>query len=319
MSLSFFALQVLFSILAFAGTLHSAWDIKLEKGLKQFQGRLYFRHDWLGNANLSILSSIGFLWAANWLAMSETVPQHISTLIWLVAIGNLIRIALQTWEFQMNSHQEEPLEVQRRLLQLQHQLHKLHEKEALGTQLEKTNESQEMLDRYGAHFKRVLMTIENHLIYGEHEHAERVITLFSRHLRQLLHEGSSPFLPLENSIEHIKTHLEMMTVLTGRRFICEVDDDMLDETTLKRCTERFKLSPWVEESVWPFFSPAERSLQPLQPMILVIDIEDNSVVLTFSGDDLNQERAIPQAQFRLLGTPSAAKIEHHYSEPMLVT
>jgi hypothetical protein len=54
-------------------------------------------------------------------------------------------------------------------------------------------------------------------------------------------------------------------------------------------------------------------------MILVIDIEDNSVVLTFSGDDLNQERAIPQAQFRLLGTPSAAKIEHHYSEPMLVT
>jgi hypothetical protein len=319
MSLSFFALQMTFSMLAFAGTFHSAWDMKFKKDFKKLKSPLSLSHDWLRKPSISILSSIGFVWAATCLAQSVAMPQRLSLLIWLVAVGNLVRVTLQTWKFQLNSPQEEPIEVQRRLLQLQHQLHKLHEKEALDAQLEKTNQSQEMLDRYGAHFKRVLMTIENHLIYGENEHAERVITLFSRHLRQLLHEGSTPFLSLENSIEHIKTHLELMAVLTGHRFVCDVDDDMLDANTLKRCTERFQLSPWVEERVWPFFSLAERSLNALHPMTLVIDIESNRVILTFSGHDLHQGRAIPQAQFRLLGDPSLTAIEQAYSESMLAT
>jgi hypothetical protein len=96
---------------------------------------------------------------------------------------NFIRAASKAWKIEWKPKEDTPMEVQRRLLQLQHQLHKLHEKEALGLQLEKTNQSQQTLNRYGEHFKRVLLTIENHLIYGEHDHAEHVITLFSRHLR----------------------------------------------------------------------------------------------------------------------------------------
>jgi hypothetical protein len=110
-----------------------------------------------------------------------------------------------------------------------------------------------------------------------------------------------------------------MAVLTGHRFVCDVDDDMLDANTLKRCTERFQLSPWVEERVWPFFSLAERSLNALHPMTLVIDIESNRVILTFSGHDLHQGKAVPQAQFRLLGNPSFTAIEQAYSDSMLAT
>ena len=319
MSVDFLLLQTTFSVLAFAGMHRTGTAAQFEKRFQRFKSPLPSVHNRLSKDTTSMLSSIAFVWGASWLLHHTILPQHSAVLLWFLAIGNLLRVVFQTWRFQLNSAQEEPLEVQRRLIQLQFQLQKLHEKEALGAQLVKTNQSQATLDRYGEHFKRVLINIENHLIYGEHEHAELVITLFSRHLRQLLHEGSSPFLSLENSIEHIKTHLELMAVLTGQRFICDVDDDMLDAHTLKRHTERFQLGPWVEERVWPFFSLAERSLQPMQPMTLLIDIEGNKVVLTFSDHDLHESRTIPQAQFRLLGSPSSGLVEREYSESMRVT
>jgi hypothetical protein len=95
-----------------------------------------------------------------------------------------------------------------------------------------------------------------------------------------------------------------MALLTGERFICDVDDDMLDKATLKRCTERFQLGPWVEESVWPYFSLAERSLSSLDPITLVIDAEEDQVTLTFTGNIANKADGLHPAHFRLLGSYS---------------
>jgi len=302
MPFGFLSLQFALSALALSGCIRKDWNSG-NRGFVPVQEKRpgYVSFLFL---NPSLIVSIGFLWTLSILALIAPLPHALLGIIWALAFANFIRAASRAWKIEWKPKEDAPMEVQRRLLQLQHQLHKLHEKEALGLQLEKTNQSQQTLNRYGEHFKRVLLTIENHLIYGEHDHAEHVITLFSRHLRQLLHEGSSPFLSLEDSISHIKTHLELMALLTGERFICDVDDDMLDKATLKRCTERFQLGPWVEESVWPYFSLAERSLSSLDPITLVIDAEEGQVTLTFTGNIANKADGLHPAHFRLLGSYS---------------
>jgi len=315
MSVGFFSVQFAFSVLATAGTLHFASGETSGNGKNASHNsasNVNFRNITI---NLPLLIALVSLWTATSLASTDVLPSALFAFIWLLAFASVVHIAWKAWQIEFSPAHEAPTLVHRRLLQLQHQLLKLHEKEALGAQLEKTNQSQETLNQYGEHFKRVLITIENHLIYGEHEHAEHVITLFSRHLRQLLHEGSSPFLSLENSIDHIKTHLDLMALLTGNRFICDVDDDMLDSTTLLRCTERFQLSPWVEERVWPFFSLAERSLKDLHPMTLVIDVENDEVLFTFSGQETESNGALAPGKFRLLGNSETPKksIEHPHA------
>ena len=298
----FLSLQCALSILAISGCIQKDWNSN-ERRIHSARGN----RPWYVSAlapNPSLIISIGLLWIVSILSAMTQCPPTLLGIIWLMAFAHFIHAASAAWKIDWKPKEDAPMEVQRRLIQLKHQLHKLHEKEALGLQLEKTNQSQQTLNRYGEHFKRVLLTIENHLIYGEHDHAEHVITLFSRHLRQLLHEGSSPFLPLEDSISHIKTHLELMALLTGERFICDVDDGMLDKATLRRCTERFQLGPWVEESVWPYFSLAGRSLKNLDPITLIIDVEEDQVTLTFSGNNSNQSYGLQPTHFRLLGSSS---------------
>tara|TARA_B100000768_G_scaffold180092_1_gene199224 strand:+ start:651 stop:1607 length:957 start_codon:yes stop_codon:yes gene_type:complete len=259
---------------------------------------------------LSLISLWGISIASHVFDVAETI----ALTLWTVAMVCLALSGSNVWLKSMPDTNEAPVEVQRRLIQLQHQLQKLHEKEALVLQLEKTNQSQQILNRYGEHFKRVLITIENHLIYGEHEHAEQVITIFSRHLRQLLHEGSTPFIALKDSIEHIKTHLEMMALLTGSRFLCDVDDDMLDEETRNRCTERFQLSPWVEECMWPYFSLAERSLKELNPVTLMIDAGEDEVNLSFCGQFSDQDNELLGRDFRLLGSSNFSAVGSRQSK-----
>ena len=300
MPIGFLSLQFALSALAISGGIRKDWNSS-ERGMRSVKGDRPW-NVWVLFLSPSLIVSIGLLWSISILAAITQLPPALLGIIWTLAFARFIHAASKAWKIQWKPKDDEPMEVQRRLIQLQHQLHKLNEKEALGLQLEKTNQSQQILNRYGEHFKRVLLTIENHLIYGEHDHAEHVITLFSRHLRQLLHEGSSPFLSLEDSISHIKTHLELMALLTGERFICDVDDGMLDKATLKRCTERFQLGPWVEESVWPYFSLAERSLKSLDPITLIIDVEEDRLTLTFYGNKSSQSEALNAAHFRLLGS-----------------
>ena len=185
MPFGFLSLQFALSALALSGCIRKDWNSN-KRGVDSIQenrpGYVSFLF-----LNPSLIVSIGFLWALSILAAIAPLPPALLGIMWTLAFANFIRAASQAWKIEWKPKEDTPMEVQRRLLQLQHQLHKLHEKEALGLQLEKTNQSQQTLNRYGEHFKRVLMTIENHLIYGEHDHAEHVINLFYQHLRQLLH------------------------------------------------------------------------------------------------------------------------------------
>ena len=188
----------------------------------------------------------------------------------------------------------------------------MEERNRVDSVLNRVAHSESALGQITERLALILATIENHLLMGDHAHAERIITVFARHLRQTLYEGSMPFLPLSETIEHIQTHFDLMHLLTGKRISCDIDDGMLDDLTLTRHTATFLLSDWAQRTLWPYFQLAERSLEPLGDSILEMDI---------FGDELVVRCAPPQSmyltegshnehiqhRFKLLGDPSAAQ------------
>ena len=215
--------------------------------------------------------------------------------IWL--IFNLQAGTPQETERRIDS----PETIHSRLLQLRLQLQRLYEKERLSLRLEKAEQSQMVMDRYDQRFQIILIAIEHHLTFGDHERAERIITLFSRHLRHILYEGSVPFLTLGNTIDHIKTHLKLMELLTAGRFNCDIDDGMLEANHLLRCTESLRISPWVESMVWPFFEWAERNTGTIEPMHLFLDVVDGEITLTCSHSGINTAQISNSHRLKLLG------------------
>jgi hypothetical protein len=205
-----------------------------------------------------------------------------SLVTWALAHVGIILASWKGWNMSPNLHVESPKAVQNRLIQLRQQLDKLREKEQLDGILNKTAISHHAMSLFSERFELILMTIENHLLVGDHEQAEQIITSFARHLRQILYEGHTPFLPLADSIEHVQTQLTLMEKLTGARFCCDIDDGMLDDATRSRYTQPLQISAWVQEALWPYFSLAERSLEPVGNSIVSFDLEGSQLVVSFT-------------------------------------
>jgi len=235
-----------------------------------------------------------------------------SLVTWALANSGIILISWKEWNMTPNLHAESPKAVQYRLTQLRQQLDKLREKEQLDGVLNKTATSHHAISLFSERFELILMTIENHLLVGDHEQAEQIITSFARHLRQILYEGHTPFLPLTDSIEHVQTQLTLMEKLTGARFCCDIDDGMLDDSTRSRYTQPLQISTWVQEALWPYFSLAERSLEPVGNSIVSFDLEGNQLVVSFSPPQsmyLPEEPAkkYVRKSFRILGCAHGMK------------
>ena len=242
-------------------------------------------------------------------AALSTSPLAIA--LWAVCTAIALAFCHDCFDFTPVLNAESHRHIQSRLEFLRSQLQRLEERSQLDTVLTRVSHSESALGKITDRFELILGTIENHLLMGDHGQAERIITVFARHLRQTLYEGSMPFLPLSETVEHIQTHFDLMHMLTGMRFSCDVDDGMLDELTLERHTATFVISDWAQRTLWPYFQLAERSLEPIGDSVLSMDLFGNELVVTFAPPESMylpegaSEQSVTQ-RFNLLGDPSAA-------------
>jgi len=253
------------------------------------------------------LSCLGFI-AVTFTSFSWSIAT------WSLAMSGIIFNTWKSWNMSPKLHQESPKTVQNRLTQLRQQLEKLREKEQLDTVLHKTALSHHAMSLFSERFELILVTIENHLMVGDHEQAEQIITSFARHLRQILYEGHTPFLPLADSIEHVQTQLTLMEMLTGARFCCDIDDGMLDDTTRARYTQPLQISTWVQEALWPYFSLAERSLESVGNSVVSFDLEGNQLMVSLSPPQSmylpeDAEKQLIRKSFRMLGHAHVVKLQ----------
>lgn len=239
--------------------------------------------------------------------------QPASMAVWSVCNIAVIALSYACWDFKPVLNAESHRHIQSRLEFLRSQLQRLEERNQLDTVLSRVSHSEDALGKISGRFELILATIENHLLIGDHEKAERIITVFARHLRQTLYEGSMPFLPLSDTIEHIQTHFDLMHMLTGMRLSCDVDDGMLDVPTKERHTATFIISDWAQCTLWPYFQLAERSLESLGDTVLSMDLIGDELVLSFSPPETmylpeGASTHVVTGRFKLLGDPSASPV-----------
>lgn len=167
----------------------------------------------------------------------------------------------------------------RKLREAREVLVRLEAKEELGRRLTKSQFSLSALNRYEDQFHSTLLAIEQHLMLGESDHAEEVIVVFARHLRHVLQEGSLPFIPLHESIEYIRTHVQLMGLLTNNRFHCllEVHPECIESGD--RMTESLILTPWIEQWIWPLFELGERQKNILPTIRITLEKHGDEITV----------------------------------------
>jgi hypothetical protein len=174
-------------------------------------------------------------------------------------------------------------EQQARLMDLRGQLARLHEQERMALRIQQTESEKHVLGEAFRRFDAILITIEQHLALGDTEKAERLITLFGKHLRGILSEASSPFIRLNDSLEGIRNYLTLMEALTDDRLIIDLDDGMIEPEHGVRMTRNLEITPWVESQTWALFETAERQSMVSTPHLITADLEGGDVV--FQLDD----------------------------------
>ena len=275
--------------------------------------RLYQKTSGHAAPKRSANQSIGVLVAtgcAMGCAMLGSAPWALGT--WAASTAGIVAVLIAGRKVEDVLHTETAQHLGQRLGFLKSQLDRLEERNRLDSVLNRVAHSESALGKITERFELILATIENHLLMGDHAHAERIITVFARHLRQTLYEGSMPFLPLSETIEHIQTHFDLMHLLTGKRISCDIDDGMLDDLTRSRHTATFLLSDWAQRTLWPYFQLAERSLETLGDSILEMDIFGDELVVRYAPP---QSMYLPEGshnkhiehRFTLLGDPSAVQ------------
>lgn len=243
-------------------------------------GRKVLRANWAGIPAVGMgllglgLGAVGAMGAAadiHWAGSFAWVGTVFMVLSWL----GFSRLVKDFYCGQPNAE----VRMNQRLMDLRGQLARLEERERMRQRMENTRQSRDVMERTTDRFQAILVAVEHHIAYGEMDRAERIITTFGKHLRQILHEGSIPFLSLQSTLESIQTHTELMESLTAYRFICDLDEDALEEEHLTRFTESLRLTPWVEALLWPFYERAERSLEPMESVRLQVLVEKGDVVI----------------------------------------
>lgn len=210
---------------------------------------------------------------------------HSLVMVWRILAG------LRQWGRQDSLATSEQ---QAQLMDVRGQLARLHEQERMALRIQQTETEREVLADAYRRFDAILLTIEQHLLLGDTERAERLITLFGKHLRGVLNEASSPFIRLNDTLEAIRNYLSLMEALTDERLLIDLDDGMIEPENGVRMTRNMEITPWVEAQTWPLFEAAERLTDVAEPHLITADLEGGEVV--FRLDDG------PSLRLKLMGS-----------------
>ena len=106
------------------------------------------------------------------------------------------------------------------------------------------------IDKSILRLERILDILHKFIVDGDEILAESILTRFSKHLRQLLHECASNNIEVSTNVEHLDCILGLLSSLNHNRWAFEIDTDGLAEIDLGRGVKSMTTSPWVFEKLW---------------------------------------------------------------------
>ena len=159
-------------------------------------------------------------------------------------------------------------------MQSRNQTMRLSELRTLNDRLDRSKDETNSLEKSVQRLETILSELERLIEDEKIASSESLLTRFSKHLRQLLHEGASPTLKIDENIEYVEGGLALMSAMNQHSWAYEINTDQIEPIDINRKVKTMVLSTWVFEQLWD--------------VILKNGIE-TSVDLHFKSDTYNLE------------------------------
>ena len=145
---------------------------------------------------------------------------------------------------------EENSVIRLRLMNVRNHNMRLKELYSLKKRVSEFDRESASIDKSIYRLERILDILHKFIVDGDEILAESILTRFSKHLRQLLHECASNNIEVSTNVEHLDCILGLLSSLNHNRWAFEIDTDGLAEIDLGRGVKSMTTSPWVFEKLW---------------------------------------------------------------------
>ena len=197
-------------------------------------------------------------------------------LIWVVfagVVGFFTARRLTSLYMKIKTRKNNKIESER-LMQSRNQTMRLSELRTLNDRLDRSKDETNSLEKSVQRLETILSELERLIEDEKIASSESLLTRFSKHLRQLLLEGASPTLKIDENIEYVEGGLALMSAMNQHSWAYEINTDQIAPIDSNRKVKTIVLSTWVFEQLWD--------------IILKNGIE-TSVDLHFKSDTYNLE------------------------------
>ena len=140
--------------------------------------------------------------------------------------------------------------ISQRLMNVRNHMMRLQELDSLRKRVDNFKRESEAIDTSIDRLEVTLDILYKMIEDGDEILAETVLTRFSKHLRQLLHECASPEIEVSVHLEHIDCILALLCALNHNKWSYEMTTHSLADIDLGRCIKSMTTSPWIFEKIW---------------------------------------------------------------------
>ena len=129
-----------------------------------------------------------------------------------------------------------------RLMQSRNQTMRLSELRTLNERLSKSKDETKSLGKSVQRLEIILTELERLIENEKLASSESLLTRFSKHLRQLLQEGASPTLKIDENIEYVEGGLALMAAMNQNSWSYEINTDQIAQIDSNRKVKTIILS-----------------------------------------------------------------------------
>ena len=140
--------------------------------------------------------------------------------------------------------------IRQRLMNVRNHTMRLKELYSLRKRIADFDRESEAIDKSIYRLEIILELLHSIIKEGDEILAETLLTRFSKHLRQLLHECASNEIEVSVNVEHIDCILALLCSLNYNKWSYEINTDSLADIDFGRTVKSMTTSPWIFEMLW---------------------------------------------------------------------
>lgn len=205
------------------------------------------------------------------------------TILW-VAISALI---FGTIAFHYSRQRKERIEyhelAKERWMQTRNQTMRLNELNLLQKKLDQTNNETRSLKEAVSRLDFILREIEGLIEEGNLTLSETLLSRFSKHLRQLLHEGASDEILIREAFEYLESCLSMMAAMSRHSWAFEIHKENFAELDSNRKVKSLIVTPWIFNHLWQ--DCLDNKIETSVQIFISSDTYDTTINLSYNGKD----------------------------------